>query len=381
MVMIAWLLGIVLLLGRLASAHRRFRACLEHVIPLDELSLAINMRELCRSAGVSQAIRIVESDGIAAPAVWGIARPTIILPRGIAASLTNEQLRWVLLHELAHVRRHDLVIVTLQRFAAILHFFNPVIWIANRIIDQLREYACDDLAVSLSHSSAVESGEAFMRDLAACRSEPPRSGRSPWRLRAGFARVLSPPRSQAAGYRPADPHRAGPTVGLGLDSPRVVSVPHLRAANEVPPADPRAPTKEFELRVVGPDGQPIPKALVELRTSPAPTAEQFRRGTFVRRGSYEAFAEADAEGRLVVELPPAPKWFDVSITIPGYGPYWAGWTSETHAQPIPPRLTAELEAAWSVGGIIVDGAGKPVEGVKVRPQYRNTRNPPETFDS
>ena len=59
----------------------------------------------------------------------------------------------------------DLIVVMLQRIAAILHFFNPVVWIANRIIHQLREYACDDLAVALSHASAVESGEAFVRIL------------------------------------------------------------------------------------------------------------------------------------------------------------------------------------------------------------------------
>ena len=117
--------------------------------PLDESRLAVDVRDLCRRAGVSETIRLVEDDSVAVPAVWGIARPTIILPRGIASTLTAEQLRWVLLHELAHVRRRDLIVLMLQRFAAILHFFNPAIWIANRIIDQLREYACDDLAVSL----------------------------------------------------------------------------------------------------------------------------------------------------------------------------------------------------------------------------------------
>ena len=73
----------------------------------------------------------------------------------------------------------------------------------------------------------------------------------------------------------------------------------------------------------------------------------------------------------------APTHFNVFITIPGYGPYWAGWSSESHAQPIPSRFTAELEAGWSVGGIIVDAEGKPVEGVTIGPAS-NSRNVPET---
>ena len=59
----------------------------------------------------------------------------------------------------------DLIVVMLQRIAAILHFFNPVVWFANRVIHQLREYACDDLALALGHASGVESGEAFVRIL------------------------------------------------------------------------------------------------------------------------------------------------------------------------------------------------------------------------
>ena len=165
MFMIVWLAGVLLLLVRLVVTQLRFCAWLQHGRPLDESTLAIDVRELCLRAGVSATIRIVELDGIAAPAVWGFARPTIILPRGLSASLKPDQLRWVLYHELAHVRRFDLIVVTVQRLAAVLHFFNPVVWIANRVIHQLREFACDDLAVTMSEASAIESGEAFVQIL------------------------------------------------------------------------------------------------------------------------------------------------------------------------------------------------------------------------
>ena len=66
---------------------------------------------------------------------------------------------------------------------------------------------------------------------------------------------------------------------------------------------------------------------------------------------------ADDAGQLAVEFPRAPGRLGVFITIPGYGPYWARWSSANHDEPIPARFTAELEAAWSVGGIIVDPTG------------------------
>ena len=167
LLMIAWLVGVLLLLGRLVRAQVCFRVRLQNELPASMKSrLALDLREELRRRAVFPAtIPIVECHGVAAPSVWGIARPTIILPQGLASSLTATQLEWVLLHEMAHIRRRDLAVLTLQRIAAILHFFNPTIWIANRILHQLREYACDDLAVSLTRASAVECGESFVQVL------------------------------------------------------------------------------------------------------------------------------------------------------------------------------------------------------------------------
>ena len=172
----------------------------------------------------------------------------------------------------------------------------------------------------------------------------------------------------------------------------VVLLPHLRAASDAIPVNPQKPAaesatlgqrdakaatdkaraqevQEFALRVVGPDGKPIPEAVIMLRTNPGLTAEPVRRGKLVKRGPYdEVFVVTDAQGQLAVGIPQAPTYFFVYIETPGYGPYWAGWSSESHDEPIPTRFTAELEAAWSVGGIIVNAEGKPVEGVTISPR-------------
>jgi beta-lactamase regulating signal transducer with metallopeptidase domain/uncharacterized GH25 family protein len=398
MCMTAWLVSILLLFGRLAGTQLRFRASLRSLSPLDESKLPIDLPDLCRRAGAPVSIRIVESAGIAAPAVWGIARPTIILPRGIASALSARQLRWVLLHELAHIWRHDLIVVMLQRFAAILHFFNPAIWIANRVIHQLREYACDDLAVTLSDASAVESGEAFVRIL-----QNADRGRRGLEGALGVFGLDSRASCFHRVRRLLDserPIRTAPGAWsvCGLILLAIVSAPHLRAENEAsvaasqdPVKESTAPSqrkakanadnavardgKEFELLVVGPDGKPIPEASVELATSPALTGEQIVKGKFVIPRSHRAVLTTDAQGQIVVKLPQAPTRFNVFITIPGYGPYWAGWSSDSHDEPIPSRFTAELEAAWSVGGVLVDVEGKPIAGVKIRSSIEFKKRP------
>jgi beta-lactamase regulating signal transducer with metallopeptidase domain len=383
--MIGWLGGGVLLLAKLARAHWRFQSTIEHSSRVDPSRLPVDFGALCRRAGCRQSIAVVEFDGVSAPAVWGIVRPSIILPRGIIATLPGQQLRWLLVHELAHIGRRDLVVVGLQRLAAILHFFNPAIWIANRIIHRLREYACDDLAVSLGGVSGVESGEAFLHILRhAGRGRPGLEGalglfgldsRSDCFLR--IRRLLDTER----------PIRTSPGAWslVGLTLLAVVSLPHLRAAQSESPsqqdrkssadATPDKAGREFELRVVGPDGTAIPKAQVELRASPVPTAEQILRGSFVKRASYGAIAETDDQGRIVLTLSGKATGLDVDITTPGYGPYWASWSSESHPEAIPATFTAQLEAGWSVGGIIVDADGKPVNGVKVTPHIEFKKRP------
>ncbi len=122
----------------------------------------------------------------------------------------------------------------------------------------------------------------------------------------------------------------------------------------------------FTLHIVDPAGKPVPAALVEIRTSPVPTPEQILQGEFVRRANYGSFAKADDAGCLVVALPQNPDRLDFSIKTPAYGPYWADCLADYRDKTVPNELTAQLEAAWSVGGIVVDEEGRPIAGVEIR---------------
>ena len=67
------------------------------------------------------------------------------------------------MHELAHLKRGDLWVLAFQRLVQIAFFFNPSIWIANRGVDRLREYACDDAALVHSKIDRRSCGEGFLR--------------------------------------------------------------------------------------------------------------------------------------------------------------------------------------------------------------------------
>jgi uncharacterized GH25 family protein len=137
--------------------------------------------------------------------------------------------------------------------------------------------------------------------------------------------------------------------------------------------EPTAQQLDFELHVVGPDGKAVPEAAVQMRMTPAITAEQVARGKLVKKQGGEC--TTDSDGVLVVRLPDALKSLAVFITTPGYGPYCARWQSEESLRRLPNRFTAELEGGWSVAGIVVDSEGKPVAGAKIRPSIEFKKPP------
>ena len=84
-----------------------------------------------------------ESDRIDSPFVCGLLRPRIYLPMGLA----EEDRRYVLLHERAHIARKDHWTKPLAWLALTLHWFNPVLWLAFLLFGRDVETACDQRVI------------------------------------------------------------------------------------------------------------------------------------------------------------------------------------------------------------------------------------------
>ena len=80
----------------------------------------------------------------------GWLRPVVLLPVFALTGLSEEQFRAVIAHELAHIRRHDLLVNLFQMLVETLLFYHPAMWWLNRRIRAERELCCDEIAVSLT---------------------------------------------------------------------------------------------------------------------------------------------------------------------------------------------------------------------------------------
>jgi bla regulator protein BlaR1 len=84
------------------------------------------------------------------PGVFGVFRPILLLPEGIADRLPPAQLQAVIAHELCHVRHRDNLIAAIHMFVETVFWFHPLIWwIGKRMVEE-RERACDEEVLSMT---------------------------------------------------------------------------------------------------------------------------------------------------------------------------------------------------------------------------------------
>lgn len=110
---------------------------------------------VARKIGLTRFVAVTQSTLVKVPLVIGYLRPMILLPGSVVTGLTAAQLEAVLAHELAHVRRHDWLINTLQVMVETVLFYHPAVWWLSKRIRTERELCCDDVALALNVDKAV----------------------------------------------------------------------------------------------------------------------------------------------------------------------------------------------------------------------------------
>ncbi|HJU86356.1 MAG TPA: M56 family metallopeptidase, partial [Gemmatimonadota bacterium] len=140
---LVWLAGMAVVLASIALGRLRIWWIARRSAPIDRGEIPALTTALCGALGISRRVSVRLCPDRMMPMVWGAVRPVILLPAE-ATGWSAELKRDVLLHELAHVRRHDYLNQLVTRFACAVHWFNPLAWRAARRVWAERERACDD---------------------------------------------------------------------------------------------------------------------------------------------------------------------------------------------------------------------------------------------
>jgi GWxTD domain-containing protein len=298
-----WVAGVVLLsLHRLmafVSAYRlrRVGVCIAPA-PWPE-----RLARLAERLNITRPVMLLESCLIEVPAAAGYLRPAILLPVGLLAGLTAEQVEFILIHELAHIARRDYLVNLLQSVVEALLFYHPAVWWVSSVIRNEREHCCDDVVVSLAGDARGYA--AALVTLEHGRVAEPALAATGGNLSRRVRRLLRQP---AASQSLAGPLAAAALVVLIVSVTLAAGQPDQIAPPKVPLAHPAAPL------VVAPAvAQPVLQTPT-VQTEPAPPAPPYRRWL-----NHDIAAIVDAE------RPQSPAAQD--NTTPLAGPY-RKWLNE-----------------------------------------------------
>lgn len=386
-----WLAGVIGLLSYLLISSGRLSRRFARLAPIHDPGLHTILNECLGRVALRKPIQLVECPSISTPALHSLFRPRLLLPRGFGTAFTPQELRLIILHELAHLKRHDLAWNWLAAALQAIYWFNPFVWVAFYCWRADRELACDALALE---TAGPEQNREYGRTILRLLRDFAYGSAAP-----GMVGILEDRRQLArrirliAGFRPSK--RAGLisiaiaaalalvcltdaqvsgrrnqgdktlTTAVATNSSSV-TLNNANSASETRVGqDPEMPDATNGLRTlmltVTANGKPVGDAEISAPYMGRWNQPQPKRLT-------------DTEGKYLLRIPLPPQQyrsrmdhFSVSASHPDYAARTIAWTSsggDVYAA-VPASATIKLEKGTTVGGVVKDSRGAPLSGVKV----------------
>ncbi len=141
-----WLSISLVLLGFCIYAYLKTSKRLKTAVLFDDNGL---VEECSSKLNFNRKTNVFTSERVDTPVVAGIANVRIILPAFLVNKCDSKDLKYVITHELVHIKRHDNIIKLLAVLAVCIHWFNPLIWISFMLFQKDMEMSCDARVLSV----------------------------------------------------------------------------------------------------------------------------------------------------------------------------------------------------------------------------------------
>ena len=375
-----WLAGILVLCSTAGVQLIRFYRNLARAVVPAGSNLQALLDEYRRKFRIRRPVELLETDAVRSPALFGLLRLRLLVPRGFGAQFAGRELRYVFLHELAHVKRGDLWLNWLVTALQIIHWFNPLLWLGFARLRADRELACDELALLRAGDNV---GTAYGETIVKLLENLSRPAAIP-----GLVGVLEDKKqmhrriAMIANFR-----RPGRWSALAVILTAIVATVALTDAqtgksefrNQKPETNQRlltpAPANETE-SVARPDligtvsakgggALPVPANVFIATAAPKSGTSTFCPSCYADCVKH---SRTDTQGKFKIESLDPQLTFQILAVAKGYQP-----KSLSKVDPAKGAVKIELEPIQSADaapdrslrGRVVDQSGKPVEGAVV----------------
>jgi beta-lactamase regulating signal transducer with metallopeptidase domain/uncharacterized GH25 family protein len=365
---LVWCFGAVAAGSRMVLQYLATRRTMRQSFRLHSESW-ISLRDvLARQMDLRRPVTLKLHHGAASPMVAGVLCPVVLLPRE-AQTWSNSRCKFVLLHELAHIKRLDVLTQLLAELACVLYWFNPLAWWGAGEMRRLREIACDD-AVIAGGSTPADYAQVLLDVAKDYRSRQLHGAVAMARsthVEGRIAAILDSARRRAALSRRFA--LAAGTVGVLLAT--VVGGVQLNSRAAVID-EPQTGRDDFtqkpdewrtmSIRVRDNHARPLASVSVLVGVWGLDA---------VKRIPTQTYSTND-QGEVEITIPRRFRILRVFSSKPGFVPQWANFAEGAHEEGrlIPDKYEFQLHQGSRLGGVVVDTSGKPIPKAKVQVQVQ-----------
>jgi Leucine-rich repeat (LRR) protein len=158
-----WLTGLVLLIGFTIYGNLKFRKNIHPITLCTDKRINGILDKCSESTSVRRKIPIFQIVQARAPLLYGLINPKILISTGFVENFSDDELKYILLHELSHYKRKDILTNWIITILQLIHWFNPMVWYSFYIMRQDCEIACDARVLSgLKESERNEYGQTII---------------------------------------------------------------------------------------------------------------------------------------------------------------------------------------------------------------------------
>ncbi len=374
-ILFVWLSGIYILTFRWCLVTIRFTRRVRTTSAPSQAATIRLVESLASEIRLRRMPSVVSTTAVASPAVFGLIRPTLLIPAGFETAFDEAEMRWAIAHELAHLKRRDLWAVAFERAVGLAGFFHPAFWLARRATANFRELACDDMAGNVTGLPPRMCAETFLKILVWADRQPAHAPDSPLVLGMNprypaIRRRIENMTDQANSKRPA---RLGRMSGLLLALlAMTLSLPVVPKLVAMGPGIPAKVEGESVIRI----DQENPIEQIEsaeksmrLRLIDQATGKPVKDAQviYVIDESPKVTVRTDESGIAMLPFDAGKmRSLRYRTSLDGYVDTIESWSrGRTIDFPPPDEIERKIKRSVAIGGKIVDMQGQPIEGVNV----------------
>ena len=382
-VLAIWLTGVAVCLVRSLSQWITLQRMLANCIEITDDRWMRTLGRVSESMGLKTTVQLKQLPTAHSPVVVGILKPTVILPAD-AADWNEQRRRLVLLHELAHVKRRDILTQTVAGLVCVLHWFNPLSWFGARAMCELRELSCDDVVLRCEHRPAdyadvlLDVAKSYRHRTLVTSVGMVRRQNVEDRVLAVLDRArprvaLSWPR--AVGLLVTAAILVGVIGSARLQSQDVAPKATITLEKTTPNDEISAQTEDLnatrtmQIRVTDEQGTPLEEARIHAGV-------WYVEGYAGDKTPRDSFT--DENGIVNLQIPKRLRIVRLWVSKPRFVAEFVNFSKGSHLEGkrIPSHFDFQLAKGTEISGQVVDEEGAPIAGVKVDVVIDSRHSPP-----